>query len=291
MVKEQSNNMDFSPSAYKLQLSDADFKKLSHFIYNNYGIKMPDAKKIMLQSRLQKRLSILKLNSFTEYCDFVFSKEGEQMELIHMIDVVTTNKTDFFREAAHFDFLREVVLPEYHSQNKGRKPMKVWSAGCSSGEEPYTLTFVLSDFLQQNSGFDYSILGTDISMRILEKAITAIYPEDRVSIVPLETKRKYLLKSKDRQKPSVRIVPELRKKVSFQRLNFMDSSYEIPDVFDVIFCRNVLIYFDRPTQESVINKLCSKLRTGGYFFLGHSESITSMKVPLVQLKPTVFMKV
>lgn len=278
-------------AAYKLQLSDADFKKLSYFIYNNYGIKMPEAKKIMLQSRLQKRLSVLKINSFSEYCDFLFSKEGEQMELIHMVDVVTTNKTDFYREAAHFDFMREVVLPEFVHQNNSRKPMKLWSAGCSSGEEPYTMSFVLSDFAEKNSGFDYQILGTDISTRILEKAITAIYAEDRVSIVPLEIKRKYLLKSKDRQKPTVRIIPELRRKVSYQRLNFMDSSYDISDVFDVIFCRNVLIYFDRPTQEAVINKLCTKLKTGGYFFLGHSESITSMKVPLVQLKPTVFMKV
>jgi len=291
MFQNQINTMASTTAAYKLQLSDADFKKLSQFIYNNYGIKMPEAKKIMLQSRLQKRLSVMKINSFSEYCDFLFSKEGEQMELIHMIDVVTTNKTDFYREAAHFDFMREVVLPEYMQQNKSRKPMKLWSAGCSSGEEPYTMSFVLSDFADKVSGFDYQILGTDISTRILEKAVTAIYAEDRVSIVPLEIKRKYLLKSKDRQKPTVRVIPELRRKVNFQRLNFMDASYDISEVFDVIFCRNVLIYFDRPTQEAVINKLCTKLRTGGYFFLGHSESITSMKVPLVQLRPTVFMKV
>lgn len=278
-------------AVYKIQMPDAVFKKLSDFIYTRYGIKMPEVKKVMLQSRLQKRLRELNMTSYEAYCDFVFSKEGEAAELVHMIDVVTTNKTDFFREAAHFDFLKEVVFPEFYARQKAAVPMKIWSAGCSSGEEVYTLAMVASEFASQNKRFDFSILGTDISTRILAKAIDAVYAEERVIPVTLDLKRKYLLRSKDRNKPTVRIIPELRKKASFSRLNFMDDHYEINETFDVIFCRNVLIYFDRPTQEKVINKLCRQLRQGGYFFLGHSESITSMQVPLVQLKPTVFMKV
>ena len=149
---------------------------------------------------------------------------------------------------------------------------------------------VMSEYAARNRGFDFQILGSDLSTIVLEKAVTAIYPEDRVADIPYDYKKKYLLRSKDRTKPTVRIVPELRKKASFMRLNFMDSSYDAPSNFDIIFCRNVLIYFDRATQESVINKLCMHLRPGGYFFLGHSESVTGISVPLRQLRPTVFVR-
>lgn len=289
--ERKTDNLTSLSAVYKLQMPDHVFHKLSDFIYSQYGIKMPDVKKVMLQSRLQKRLRDLKMESYEEYCDFVFSKDGEAMELVHMIDVVTTNKTDFFREPAHFDFLTCTVLPEFVMREKSGRTMKIWSAGCSSGEEVYTLAIVLSEFQQENKRFDFSIFGTDISTRILQKALDAIYTEERVASIPMDIKRKYFLRSKDRAKPTVRVVPELRKKAGYQRLNFMDDHYPVDETFDVIFCRNVLIYFDRPTQQSVINKLCGKLKPGGYFFLGHSESITGMQVPLVQLKPTVFMKI
>jgi chemotaxis protein methyltransferase CheR len=284
-------NINSLSATYKLQMPDSVFNRLSQFIYSQYGIKMPPAKKIMLQSRLQKRLRELNMNSYEQYCDFVFSKDGEAMELVHMIDVVTTNKTDFYREPTHFDFLSQTILPEFVAREKNRAPLKIWSAGCSSGEEVYTISIVISDFIEKHRGPDYSIFGTDISSSILTKAVNAIYTEERASNIPLETKKKYFLRSKDRDKPTVRLIPEIRKKASFQRLNFMDENYNINDTFDIIFCRNVLIYFDRDTQQKVINRLCGNLRTGGYFFLGHSESITGMKVPLVQLKPTIFMKV
>ncbi len=283
--------VDSISAVYKLQMPDAIFEKLSAFIYREFGIKMPPVKKVMLQSRLQRRLRELQMNSYEQYCDFVFSKEGEAMELVHMIDVVTTNKTDFFREPAHFDFMQQVVLPEFVHKNKKNPLLKIWSAGCSSGEEVYTLAIVLSEFARNQQELDFSILGTDISSAILRKAFDAVYTESRVANIPMELKKRYFLRSRDREKPSVRVVPELRKKTHYARLNFMDENYDIRENFDVIFCRNVLIYFDRVTQQNVINRLCRSLKTGGYFFLGHSESITSMNVPLVQLKPTVFMKV
>lgn len=289
--QQEKESLNTLSAVYKLQMPDAVFTKLSNFIYKEFGIKMPPAKKVMLQSRLQKRLREMNMNSYEQYCDFIFSKEGEAMELVHMIDVVTTNKTDFYREPAHFDFLLNTVLPEFNASQRQKSTLKIWSAGCSSGEEVYTLAMVISDFMEKNKSMDYSILGTDISTRILQKAFDAIYTEERAANIPLEIKRKYFLKSKDRQKPTVRLIPEIRKKAYYQRLNFMDDSYNIHDTFDIIFCRNVLIYFDRETQQNVINRLCTHLKTGGYFFLGHSESITGMKVPLVQLKPTVFMKV
>lgn len=276
---------------YKATLSTEDFKRLSSFIFKEYGIKMPDVKRTMLQSRLHKRLRELNMTNYKEYVDFVFSKEGQDNEVIHMIDVVSTNKTDFFREPVHFDYLHSNVLPELLRNDKPNRFIKLWSAGCSSGEEPYTLAMSLSDYMLEHPGFDYSILATDISSRILKTAVEAIYKENRVEMLPLQIKKRYLLKSKDRNNPTVRIIPELRRRVNFQRLNFMDSYYNVPDNMDIIFCRNVLIYFDRETQEKVINKLCTKLKPDGYFFLGHSESITNFDVPLRQLKPTIFKKI
>lgn len=273
---------------YEMQMKDADFRQLSTFINSELGIKMPPAKKVMLQSRLQKRLNELKSASFREYIDFIFSDEGRN-ELINVLDIVTTNKTDFFREPLHFDYLTEKVLPEFASGN-GRSVLKVWSAGCSTGEEPYTLAMVLSDFRENNRDFDFHITASDISTRVLKKAAEAIYNEDRVASMSLTKKKKYLLKSKNNIKRTVRIIPELRSKVRFIQMNFMDSAYVTDTMFDIVFCRNVLIYFDRKTQEEVINKLCTRLKPGGYFFLGHSESITNFEVPLKQLQSTIFRK-
>lgn len=275
---------------HNAKLTKGDFQKLSTFIYREFGIKLPPVKQTMLESRLQKRLKVLDIPTFDEYCNFLFSAEGQQQEVVHMIDLVTTNKTDFFRESGHFDFLLEHALPELGREYTNCL-VKIWSAGCSSGEEPYTLAMVMSEFKETTGLTDFTILGTDLSTHVLNKAITAVYPEERVAGIPLSLKRKYLLKSKDALKKTVRIAPSLRKRVQFQRLNFIDNELPVPADFDIIFCRNVIIYFDKITQEKVINKLCNKLRTGGYFFLGHSESISNMEVPLIQIKPTIFRKV
>ncbi|RLD77669.1 MAG: chemotaxis protein CheR [Bacteroidetes bacterium] len=272
---------------FAAKLSDKEFDTLSKFIFTRYGIKMPPAKKIMLQSRLQKRLRALEIYSFAEYVDFVFSKQGDE-EVVHMMDVVSTNKTDFYREPAHFEYLKQNVLPKYVKDNN--RNLKLWSAGCSSGPEVYTLAIVLSEFFEAHPGFDFSIFGTDISTKVLKQAHAAIYKEEAVAMIPLETKRKYLLKSKESTKKEIRVNTKLRQKTSYQRLNFMDNSYNVHEKFDIIFCRNVLIYFDRETQEQVINKLCRHLKPGGYFFLGHSESITNIDVPLTQIKPTIFIR-
>lgn len=271
-------------------LNDSDFTKLSNFIYVNYGIKLPIFKKIMLQSRLASRLKINGMKSYAEYTKYVLSGDANESEIVNMIDLVSTNKTDFYREAAHFDFMKEVVLPNF-IVGDSPQPFKIWSSASSSGEEAYTIAMVISEFIENNRKIDFEILGTDISARILEKAKLGIYPIDRVDVIPISQKKKYLLRSKDQENPMVRIVPNLRAKARFQRLNLMDSSYNVPKDFDIIFCRNVLIYFDRETQEKVINKLCMHLKPGGYFFLGHSESISGIDVPLKLLKPTMFVKI
>jgi len=271
---------------YKCELTDRQFATLSDFIYSNYGIKMPPVKKVMLQSRLHKRLKALGLANFDEYLKYLFSDHAHTEEVVNMVDVVSTNKTDFFREPAHFDFLEEIGLRKIVSG--GVRNVKVWSAGCSSGEEPYTLAICLHNFLSMSSGVDFSITATDISTKVLKQAKSGVYAEDRINVIPINLKKKYFLKSKDRINSRVKVVELLRNKVTFQRLNFMDQSYPMNGMFDIVFCRNVLIYFDKKTQEAVINKLCSKLKPGGYFFLGHSESTAGLNVPLRQIKPTIF---
>ena len=204
-----------------------------------------------------------------------------------MIDEVTTNKTDFFREPAHFKFLVDKALPELIRR---KRSVTVWSAGCSTGEEPYTLAMVLKDYGDSIPGFGFLILATDISTAVLEKAQRAIYEEEKVIPVPAEFKRRYLLKSKDRARKVVRITPELRASVRFRRLNFMDNDFGFREPMDIIFCRNVIIYFDKPTQEKLLNRFCRHLAPGGYVFMGHSEALIDMKVPLVPVAPTVYRK-
>lgn len=273
---------------YKTSLTESEFQKLSQYIYSNYGIKMPHEKKIMLQSRLHKRLRALGMSTFKEYLDYLFSKEGQRVELYHMIDAVSTNKTDFFREPQHFDYLSSTLLPELYARAKGYLHLKVWSAACSSGEEVYTLAIVLNEFALRYPSVSFTVVGSDISTQMLEKAVMAVYTEDRIDCIPNELKRKYFLKSKDREKRTVRVVPALRATTSFARVNLMDTSYGMNTSFDIVFCRNVLIYFDRLTQEQVITKLARSLKPGGFFFLGHSESITNMQVPLKQVRPTIY---
>lgn len=257
-------------------LTDKDFNKFSAFIYEVCGIKLPPIKKTMLSARLNKRLRHLQIDSFSEYLDYVMSPDGEAHELTSMIDVVSTNKTDFFREAKHFDFLTSVVLPEYLARNKsGRlgRPLRIWSAGCSSGEEPYTIAMVLDDFCKRNPGLDFTILATDINTEVLAHGEQAVYANETVEPVPAAFRNRYLMRGKGNQGGFHRIVPELRRKVTFRRLNFMDKDFQIKEEIDLIFCRNVIIYFDRKTQIELFEKFFRQLARGGYLFTGHSETL------------------
>jgi chemotaxis protein methyltransferase CheR len=271
-------------------MTSAEFKQISEFITTEYGIKLPDFKKTMVEGRLQKRLRKTGISSFAEYIDYVFSKNGKP-ELLEMVDAISTNKTDFFRESTHFDFLTNKYLP-WFAENNHRGILKIWSSAASSGEEIYTIAMVIEEFISKMTGprIDYSILGTDISVDKLRTAVDAVYPEDRIKDVPISLRDKYMLKSKDPNKKMIRFIPSIRSKVKFQRLNLMDAKYHLGEDFDIIFCRNVLIYFDKDLQEVVINKLCQNLKPGGQFFLGHSESIIGKSVPLIQIEPTVYQK-
>jgi chemotaxis protein methyltransferase CheR len=278
---------DVDPPGSDVTMSNKDFSRLKDFIYNECGINIIDSKRTMLEARLKKRLRDLNLKSFSLYCDYLFSPDGMQDELTNMIDQVTTNKTDFFREPAHFNYLSHKVLPHLACI---RKNVVVWSAGCSSGEEPYTLAMVLSDFTNNNRFFNFLILATDISTRVLDKARFAVYDEERINPVPPDMKRKYLLRSKDRTKRLYRVIPALREQIKFRRLNFMDSDFGFREPVDIIFCRNVIIYFDKQTQEKLLNKFCKYLSPDGYLFVGHSETLFGMDVPLTQVAPTIYRK-
>jgi chemotaxis protein methyltransferase CheR len=265
-------------SVHSPTLSDRDFNRFSAFIYEACGIKLPPIKKTMLSARLQKRLRQLHLDSFTAYLDYVLSPDGQAAELNHMIDVVSTNKTDFFREAKHFDVMTSLVLPDYAQRmtHSSHKTLRVWSAGCSSGEEPYTLAMVLDDFFSRYPGLDYSILATDICTEVLARAEEAIYTDEVVAPVPPALRNKYLMKGKGGSQGFHRVVPELRRKVLFKRLNFMDRDFGIEQQMDLIFCRNVIIYFDRKTQCALFEKFYRQFSPKGHLFTGHSETLEAI---------------
>jgi chemotaxis protein methyltransferase CheR len=274
-------------------MTAADFERLSGLIQAQCGIKMPAGKKIMLEARLQKRLRTLGFSTFREYCDHLFDEQKGGDEIVHMINAVTTNKTDFFREPQHFSVLTDTVLPEYLDAGEPGpgNNFRIWSAGCSTGEEPYTIAMVLSEFAALHPGFRFTILATDISTKVLDKAKQAIYEQDRVATVPLALKQKYLLWSKDRDKGLVRIAPEVRALVQFEQVNLMDEELRVSDPLDAVFCRNVIIYFERYNQERLLRRLCHCLKPGGHLFLGHSETVHGFDLPLLRITSTVYRKV
>jgi chemotaxis protein methyltransferase CheR len=273
-------------------MPDRVYEKLCGFILDQYGLKLGPQKKPLLEGRIRKRLAKLGIPSFREYCDFLFSPAGIESETPLLADVVTTHKTDFFREAMHFEYLAGSILPGI--RKKGSAPhghLRAWSAGCSTGEEPYTLAMFLMEHAASDPGLDFSILATDISGAVIEKAWKGIYDAEDIAPIPVELRKKYLMRGKDPSKNLYRVVPSLRSRIVFRTLNLMDTAYGIDEDFTLIFCRNVLIYFDRATQELLINRFARHLKRGGYLFLGHSETIAGLDTPFVYEAATIYRKV
>jgi chemotaxis protein methyltransferase CheR len=266
-------------------LSDEQFRFLSARIEQACGIRVTAAKRSMLEMRLRRRLRAQSMAEFGDYCALLASPEG-MAELPHMVDEVTTNTTDFFRESAQFAFLQSRALPELAV--RGARPLRVWSAACSTGEEPYTLAMVVSEFAEKVPGVHFEITATDISSRCLATARRAVYPAERVEPVPERLRAKYLMRSKDRSTKLVRIVPELRRMVTFRHLNLMDAAYPLDAPVDILFARNVFIYFDLATQAAMCERMCRYLRVGGYFFFGHSEGGQRTTLPLRAVAPATF---
>lgn len=270
-----------------------DFQRLATFIHGTAGIKMPPTKQSMVEGRLRRRLRTLGYASFDEYCNYLFDEGGLDDEAVAIIDAVTTNKTDFFREPEHFRFLTATALPSLAKRFGAsvQRPAKIWSAACSTGAEPYTLAMVVSDYALGVPACRASILGTDICTDVLDTAVRAIYPAEIIAPIPMDARKRYLLRSKKPGRAEVRIAPELRGMVRFGRLNLMEETYPVDRDMDVIFCRNLLIYFDKPTQQKVLSRLCDHLRPGGYLFLGHSETIAGLDLPVKQAGTTVFSRI
>ena len=270
-------------------LSSRNFDALSRYIYDYSGIKMPITKLTMLEGRLRRRLRATGIPSFNSYCDYLFKHGGIEKEAIFLIDAVTTNKTDFFREPKHFEFMEQVGLPELAAA--GHRRLRLWSAACSIGAEPYTMAMVMQDFVESRSGFDYRILATDLSTDVLAAARRGVYPRDMIQPVPPEVQRRHVMVSRDSERGEVRIHPRLRSTIGFARMNLMDSAYRVGEPMHMIFCRNVLIYFDKPTQARVLSRLCDCLAPGGFLYVGHSETVTGIALPVRQVANTVFKKI
>ena len=271
------------------RISKRNFEKLADFIYSYSGIKMPPTKMTMLEGRIRRRLRATGFVRFDDYCDYLFDGDGLEQEAVYLIDAVTTNKTDFFREPNHFAYMSEHALPDL--VRRGVNDIRSWSSACSTGAEPYTMAMVLDNFCAERSATKYSILATDLSTEVLETARRGIYTSDLMSPVPSAFRRRYVMEAVDTRRREVRIHPQLRAHVGFARLNLMDQSYPVKTKLHIVFCRNVLIYFDKKTQGGVLTRLCDCLEKGGYLFIGHSESITGFDLPVKQVANTVFQRI
>lgn len=255
------------------KMSNEEFTRLASAVEQHLGIKMVLAKKEMIAARLLKRLKRLGLSRYRDYYEYLRSPSGQHTELKYFSDLVTTHTTEFFRESDHFEYLQDVALPKLLKRRGQRSTLKFWSAGCSTGEEAYSLAMTMEDCLTKTQlpRSEYSILGTDVSEFALHRAATAIYAAGSADQIPRHLRSRFLLKSRCPDDARVRIVPELRERVSFEPLNFIDDTWHVQGPFDLILCRNVLIYFERARQATIIKKLLERLHVDGYLLLGHAE--------------------
>ncbi|MCA1987777.1 MAG: protein-glutamate O-methyltransferase [Desulfarculus sp.] len=268
------------------QLTEAQFSKLASLVYRLCGIHLGEGKRELLRARLAKRLRATGCRDVQEYIERL---EGDRSghELVCFLDVITTNKTDFFREPKHFEFLVDDVLPKLDKLCHGNEPLRIWSAACSTGEEPYTLAMVLMENRALWERRGAGILASDLSTKVLEQAQNGVYAQDRVADIPRPFLTKYFQRGTNRWAGYVRVRPELRKMIQYRRLNLMDN-FDFDKPFHVIFCRNVMIYFDKPTQERLVEKFRACLVQGGYLMVGHSESLTGIHHRLAFTRPAVY---
>jgi chemotaxis protein methyltransferase CheR len=265
------------------ELSEGQFRKISQIVHRLCGIHLKDGKQALVRARLMKRLRALNLSDFKQYIQFIESEAGLE-ELGYMVDVMTTNKTSFFREPEHFNYLCDQVLPTLTARR-----LRFWTAACSSGEEPYSLAIVLREHLTGPQLRDVKILATDISMKMLEKARRAVYAEELVRGVPPRYLQQYFERIREHGVPAYRVNETLRAMVRLGWLNLMES-WPMRGPFTVIFCRNVMIYFDRPTQQRLIHRFWELLEPGGHLFVGHSEGLSAVSHRFRYVRPAVYQK-
>ncbi len=271
-------------------LSEKDYDFLCRLVYEKSRIHLGPEKKVLVASRLAKRLRELRLPGYAEYCELLRSPQGEP-ELRYLIDRISTNHTHFFREIKHFDFLREVVLPEWQAKKRAESDaFRIWSAACSSGDEPYSLAIHLAENLAPVAAKAWEIEASDISTRVLDLARQGVYETARLTGVKTEWLHRYFQKGVRDWEGHFRVREELRQRVHFHHLNLLEGNYPFTKPFQVIFCRNVMIYFDRPTQETLVAHLAARLSPGGYLMVGHSESLSGVKHSLKLVQPAIYIK-
>src|SRR5579884_973307 len=266
------------------ELSPVVFQKIRKLVYDTAGIDLREGKETLVSARLGKRLRQFGYRSYDQYIDHVTADTSGE-SLIALIDVLTTNYTSFLREPAHFEFLKSQILPAIAKRSR----IKVWCAAAATGEEPYSLAFALFEALGTEAATRCRILATDISTTALAKARAGIYPAQRFNEVPKEWLPKYLLRGHGESQGFYRIKPEVARIVEFRRLNLIEE-FDPGSVFPLISCRNVMIYFDKPTQEKIVNRMAMFLESGAYFFVGHSESLNGIQHPFQFVRPAIYRK-
>ncbi len=273
-------------------LTREDYELFRRLVYAHSGINLGDQKMQLVRARLGKRVRSGGFKSFREYYRHVENDPSGQ-ELCSLLDAISTNTTHLFREIRHFKLLADILakMMDNRKWRSEHNTVRIWSAACSSGEEPHSIAMVTHHALQRHPGIAIKILATDISLQMLSRAQLGMYDTHRVGTVPPEFRQRYLKKVQGEDGQTyLQLVPELRRLITFSRFNLMTPSFPFRHGFDVIFCRNVMIYFDRTTQQTLVNKLAQHLRAGGYLMIGHSESLNNLAQPLSYVEPTVYRK-
>ena len=270
------------------ELTDRQFNAISDLVKDMCGINLHDGKKELVRARLTKRLRQVRMESFSQYLEFIGTEDG-QAEILSMLDALSTNLTFFFREMAHFDLLRQSIAPEMMSRHAQDRKLRIWSAGCSSGEEPYSIACVMNEVVKDRLTWDVQILATDLSMRMLEVAKRGVYNRERFHETPPRTIAENFTCLRGHEPKQYQVNESVRRMVTFARLNLMES-WPMRGPFDAIFCRNVMIYFDKPTQNRLVERFGGILIPGGVLFIGHSESLSGVRHRFTYVQPTAYRK-
>lgn len=268
------------------RISPAAFVRLARFMQEHAGVKLPPNKRLLVETRLSRCLRAAGCDNLDDYCNYVLSDAAHPEHRDQLIGALTTHKTDFFREPAHFDVIAGMILPQFVAE--GVSEVRCWSAAASNGMEAYTLAMVIADYAEREGGPEFSILASDIDVHMLAEARRGVYPLEAFDPVPGPLRRKYVRRANDPARTEGRIVPDLRRRIAAARVNLMDARYPVGRPMDLVLCRNVLFYFDKPVQAEVVSRLCDAVRPGGYLVLGHSESVGRADVPLLPVGNTVF---
>ena len=272
----------------EFHFTDKEFKFISDLVGERTGIVLSSAKRQMVYGRLSRRLRQLKLTKFSDYCDLLTS--GHEEELIEFTNAITTNLTAFFRENHHFEFLKKTVIPELIRNNAGTKRIRIWSAGCSSGEEPYSIAMCMREALPKSSGWDVKILATDLDSNMVERGKSGVYTTERVEGLTPERMKKWVKKGTGDNADKVRMSEDLRDMITFKELNLMEA-WPIKGPFDFMFCRNVVIYFNKDTQRILFDRYADLLSPKAHLFIGHSESLNKVTERFDLLGKTIYQKV